>query len=81
MAEQAAAVELVHDVGEDPQALDILADLAATTGFVHTRNRLHAPGPGILAGPLTTALVPHPLTERATTADLLRLLAITCPVP
>lgn len=81
VAEQAAAVGLVHDVGGHPQALDILADLAATTGFVHTRNRLHASGPDILAGPLTTALVPHPLTERTATADLLRLLAIACPAP
>ncbi|MCT9081316.1 tetratricopeptide repeat protein [Streptomyces fulvoviolaceus] len=80
-AERAAATALVHDVGGHPHALDILAETAATTGFARTRNRLHAPGPDILGGPLTTALLPHPLTGRTPTADLLRLLAIACPAP
>lgn len=80
-AELAAATSLVHDTGGHPQALDILAGLTAATGFTQTRNRLHSTGPDILTGPLATALLPHPLTERTPTVDLLRVLAIACPAP
>ncbi|MCX4741787.1 TIR domain-containing protein [Streptomyces antibioticus] len=80
-AEQAAAVSLVHDVGGHPQALDALVELASTTGFAHVRNRLHGAGQDILAGPLTAALLPHSLTGRTPTADILRLLAVACPAP
>ncbi|WP_233521333.1 tetratricopeptide repeat protein [Streptomyces triticagri] len=79
-AEQAAAAALVHDVGGHPQALGILRELAAA-GFTRTRNRLHAPGPDILAGELTGTLLPDPLAGRAPTADILRLLAVACPAP
>jgi hypothetical protein len=79
--ELAAATSLVHDVGGHPQALDILAELATATSFVHTRNRLYAPSPDILNGPLTTALLPHSLTGHAPTTDVLRLLAVACPAP
>ncbi|KNB52500.1 hypothetical protein AC230_11100 [Streptomyces caatingaensis] len=49
--EKASALALVHDTGGHPQALDILSDLAETTGFVELRNRLHATGTDILASP------------------------------
>lgn len=53
-ADQEAAVALVHDVGGHPQALDLLAELGARTGFVHIRNRLHSPGTDVLVVPEVT---------------------------
>lgn len=49
--EKATALALVHDVGGHPQALDVLSDLAETTGFMDLRNRLHAAGTDVLAIP------------------------------
>ncbi|MCT7351275.1 toll/interleukin-1 receptor domain-containing protein [Streptomyces sp. 15-116A] len=92
--EHAAALALVRDVGGHPEALDLLADLAATGSFVDVRNRLHAHGPDVLATrrpvpgtsaparrPLATALLPRPLSGADPADDVLRLLALACPAP
>ncbi|MFE2295024.1 TIR domain-containing protein [Streptomyces sp. NPDC059452] len=47
--DRAAALALVHDVGGHPQALGLIARLAATTDFRHVRNRLHASGTDVLS--------------------------------
>ncbi|SBU96122.1 TIR domain-containing protein [Streptomyces sp. Ncost-T6T-1] len=47
--DRAAALALVHDVGGHPQALGLIARLAAATDFRHARNRLHSPGTDVLA--------------------------------
>ncbi|GGZ89954.1 TIR domain-containing protein [Streptomyces echinoruber] len=93
-AERSAAHALVHDVGGHPQALDLLADLAAAGGFTQVRNRLHAPGTDILTSQhtvpahqapsrrrLTAALLTRPLTGHRPVDDVLRLLALACPAP
>ncbi|MFB8139754.1 tetratricopeptide repeat protein [Streptomyces parvus] len=90
--EQASATALVHDVGGLPQALNLLANLAPHSDFIHLRNQLHAPGPDILAGrqlpgspkargsrTSATALLSAPLTGHLPTDDILRLLALACP--
>ncbi|MDO0911147.1 TIR domain-containing protein [Streptomyces sp. DT2A-34] len=89
-SEQHAALALVHDVGGHPHALDVLADLAASTGFGHARERLHAPGVDVLTSPpsrgrsngqLATSLLTRPLTGHGPIDDVLRLLALACPAP
>lgn len=89
-SEQYAALALVHDVGGHPHALDVLADLAASTGFDHARGRLHAPGVDALTGPpprdrtdgrLATSLLTRPLTGHGPVDDVLRLFALACPAP
>ncbi|MEU3898761.1 toll/interleukin-1 receptor domain-containing protein [Streptomyces sp. NPDC045251] len=90
--EHAAALALVRDVGGHPEALDLLADLTATSSFVDVRNRLHAHGPDVLASrrsvsgagaparrPLATALLPRPPAGTDPADDVLRLLALACP--
>ncbi|MFD4263696.1 TIR domain-containing protein [Streptomyces sp. NPDC058534] len=90
--EHAAALALVRDVGGHPEALDLLADLTATSDFIDVRNRLHARGPDVLATrrpvsgtgsparrPLATALLPRPLSGAGPADDVLRLLALACP--
>ncbi|WP_217161921.1 toll/interleukin-1 receptor domain-containing protein [Streptomyces sp. AC512_CC834] len=92
--EHAAALALVRDVGGHPEALDLLADLTATSGFIDVRNRLHGHGPDVLATrrsvsgsgaparrPLATALLPRPLSGADPADDVLRLLALACPAP
>ncbi|KUL25480.1 tetratricopeptide repeat protein [Streptomyces regalis] len=89
-SEQSAALALVHDVGGHPHALDVLADLAASTGFTHARGRLHAPGADVLTGPAprdrtdvrpVTSFLTRPLTGHGPVDDVLRLLALACPAP
>ncbi|MHA4816084.1 toll/interleukin-1 receptor domain-containing protein [Streptomyces aculeolatus] len=90
--EHAAALALVRDVGGHPEALDLLAELAAASDFTGVRNRLHAHGPDVLATrrtasdtaayaprPLATALLPRPLSDANPADDVLRLLALACP--
>ncbi|GAA2651395.1 hypothetical protein GCM10010400_03450 [Streptomyces aculeolatus] len=92
--EHAGALALVRDVGGHPEALDLLAELAATGDFAAVRNRLHAHGPDVLATrrtasdtgayaprPLATALLPRPLSDTNPADDVLRLLALACPAP
>ncbi|MDO0936307.1 toll/interleukin-1 receptor domain-containing protein [Streptomyces sp. DG2A-72] len=89
-SEQHAALALVHDVGGHPHALDVLADLAASTGFGRARERLHAPGGDVLTGSpprdrtsgrLAASLLTRPLTGHGPVDDVLRLLALACPAP
>jgi hypothetical protein len=87
-SEQYAALALVHDVGGHPHALDVLANLSASTSFGHARDRLHGPGVDVLTGPpprdrtdgrLATSLLTRPLTGHGPVDDVLRLLALACP--
>lgn len=88
-SERSTALAVVHDVGGHPQALGVLADLAASTSFSHARGRLHAPGADVLAGPAPrdgnggrlAASLARPLTGYGACDDLLRLLAVACPTP
>lgn len=87
-SEQSAALALIHDVGGHPHALDVLAGLAASTGFGQARERLHAPGVDVLTGApprdringrLAASLLTRPLTGHGPIDDVLRLLALACP--
>lgn len=92
--DHAAALALVRDVDGHPMALDLLANLAVSSDFIHVRNRLHGPGTDVLASsrpgtqrgtpdrrPPVMAFLPRPLSGQRPVDDVLRLLALTCPAP
>ncbi|RAJ68769.1 TIR domain-containing protein [Streptomyces sp. Amel2xB2] len=92
--DRASATALVRDVDGHPQALDLLAGLAAHGDFAHLRNRFHSPGTDVLTAsrvpagngastPLAAAAVPlsRPLYGHAPTDDVLRLFALASPAP
>jgi hypothetical protein len=92
--DRAAATALVRDVDGHPQALDLLAGLAAHSDFTHLRNRLHAPGTDVLTTWRTptgngssdprihsAVLLSRPLSGHLPTDDVLRVFALASPAP